>query len=57
LRWKKQELKLLIFRDSKSKKISVVLFYDSRACGIESKESDMGILVLADKPNVSFKDE
>lgn len=49
-----QKIKRIIIQEDSDAK---VILYGSRARGTESKESDWDILVLLDKPNVSFKDE
>ncbi len=49
-----QKIKNLIVQEDPDAK---VILYGSRARGTESNESDWDILVLLNKPNVSFKDE
>ena len=50
----KQKIKDIILKDNSDAK---VILYGSRARGTEIQESDWDILVLLNKPNVSFKDE
>lgn len=50
----RQKIKEMILKDNADAK---VILYGSRARGTELEESDWDILVLLNKPDVSFKDE
>lgn len=50
----RQKIKDIILQDNSDAK---VILYGSRARGTELQESDWDILVLLNKPNVSFRDE